>query len=611
MSVSTSTRKKITDGAMQALLCLTIIVISVTTFLMLGVMLQLEELTISIVVACGVIAITLLTILTVTNNQSRVIQWGEVLPISLLAIAGIGLALGAVYQLSAYIRLPVDLLSFSESNFVNDIQRLRMGLTIYTDPLDNNAYPYNPGTQLLTYAVSAAFGASDSIPALRMAQFSFVIFAAIVATSFSDLLARLMLPAGVYRNRPLWMLAWLPFLFLVAVEPHFNLYNHSLHNDGLALLVSMCAFWLIARHAVAPRAWILLLMAILPAVGFMVKQNQVMWFGIFVIYFLLSRSISWRQLFLLAAASVAAVLITVAINRAVWGEHYFYWILNALGDKSVSPIRSALHFLQAGMYASLGLFVGWFLVLPNRSQKLLGLWTCWLVLFSLEAYTSGLGWQTNHLGPGVVLATSWFLVALPQLWEYIDRNLAWWRVRAQEAISVVVVILLFAGVGNIWLPTDPIPDDFNRYVAEIENEFAGLETEKVLMDFGTWIYLRDGVLMKDRAAPVSLHVGINQPEINHAALASTVQRIEQKSYDKILARQLDTGETMYDFHDRGSGVKAAILENYQIVRRIPGVASIQQWWPPHLVSEILVLVPNDGEHVDNTNDPTQDTPKSP
>jgi hypothetical protein len=111
------------------------------------------------------------------------------------------------------------------------------------------------------------------------------------------------------------------------------------------------------------------------------------------------------------------------------------------------------------------------------------------------------------------------------------------------------------------------------------------------MDTGTWIYLRDNVVMLDRSAPVSQLTAVNLPDFNRVYMNDTIQRIEQKRYDKILARQLDTGETWYDYHDRGTGIKAAILANYGVVRRIPAVQGVTRWWPLHLISEILVLVP--------------------
>jgi hypothetical protein len=99
------------------------------------------------------------------------------------------------------------------------------------------------------------------------------------------------------------------------------------------------------------------------------------------------------------------------------------------------------------------------------------------------------------------------------------------------------------------------------------------------------------VLLKDRSAPVSVHVGKNQSEIDHAALAATIGRIEGRTYEKILARQIDGDESWYDFQNHGSGVRSAILANYEPIRVIRHVNGIATWWPPHLVSDIVVLAP--------------------
>jgi hypothetical protein len=116
------------------------------------------------------------------------------------------------------------------------------------------------------------------------------------------------------------------------------------------------------------------------------------------------------------------------------------------------------------------------------------------------------------------------------------------------------------------------------------------------MDTGNWIYLREKTLMKDRSETVGIWVGKNQ-QIDHAYLADTIKRINEKRYDKILARQLDTELSWYDFQDRGSGVKAAILANYRQVRRVQAVQGIETWWPEHLVSDIVVLVPKGSDAV--------------
>jgi len=257
----------------------------------------------------------------------------------------------------------------------------------------------------------------------------------------------------------------------------------------------------------------------------------------------------------------------------------------------VSPLRSLQHLLLAGIYAALGLLAARVLLLRAPSRTALALWLCWLLPFALEVYTSGVGWQPNHLGTGVVLAACWFLVALVRLWPTVERAVNHWQYRAEVVIALGSVFLVLGGLGLVREPRDLVPPDMGRYITDIEQEFVGIPADRVLMDTGTWIYLRDNVLMKDRSASVSMLTAVNLPEIDRAGLAETIQRIETRSYTKILARQLDSGETWYDFHDRGSGVKAAILANYQVTRRIPAVQGVDQWWPMHLIAEVLVLVP--------------------
>jgi hypothetical protein len=238
----------------------------------------------------------------------------------------------------------------------------------------------------------------------------------------------------------------------------------------------------------------------------------------------------------------------------------------------------------------MGLVGGWVLVLGGVSRTDKVLWLCWLLIFGIEVYTSGFAWHANHLGPGIVIAACWFFPALLKFWPNAEQTKSFGECITKEIIAVSAVILLFGALDLIRIPRNPVPPDFYRYVDDIEKEFVGFSPEKVLMDTGTWIYLRQKILMKDRADTVALWLGKNQ-DIDHALLAETIKRIREKTYDKILARQLDTDQSWYDFQDRGSGVKAAILANYQPIRRVPAVQGIETWWPEHLVSEILVLVP--------------------
>lgn len=517
-------------------------------------------------------------------------QLQGVLPLTTLAIIVTLMALAMAYQMAHYIMLPVDLLSFAESPFINDILKFRLGTPIYTSPTENNSYPYAPGTQLLTYFLASLFGRGDSIAFLRGVQFSYVMVACIVAASLCDSLSRKFVAGGEYRHRPLWIAVWLPCLFLLATEPRFNEYTHSLHNDGLSLLLSVCAFWLMVKHSAGPRSWMVVCMTILPALGFMVKQSQLAWGGIFFIYLLLSEKASWRQLVYYSLCSTALVAATLGVCYLLWGDHFLFWSFVATGKKSVSILRSIDHLFQAGIFVLMGLFGGWVLVFNAASRATKALWLGWAIIFTIEAYTSGLGWHSNHLGPGIMLAACWLFPALVKVWPVRGQSRSWLEYQTRQSAAVVAVVMLWGALGLVRMPQNPIPADFFRYVNDIEKEFAGMATHKVLMDTGNWIYLREGVLMKDRSETVGIWVGKNQ-EIDFPYVAETIKRIENKSYDKILARQLDTDQSWYDFQDRGSGVKSAILANYEPIRRVPAVRGIGAWWPHHLVAEVLVLVP--------------------
>ncbi len=109
-----------------------------------------------------------------------------------------------------------------------------------------------------------------------------------------------------------------------------------------------------------------------------------------------------------------------------------------------------------------------------------------------------------------------------------EHGVTWWQHIAQQLGAAAIVLFVFAGaLGAIRPPVNPIPADLDRYIADIEAEFKGLPAEQVLLDSGTWVYLEEGVVMKDRAWAVSLHNGENQP-INHALLSATIGRIQAR-----------------------------------------------------------------------------------
>ncbi len=526
----------------------------------------------------------------VRARRSRA-QRGALLAVAVAAGSMCALAACNLLHLRPYLLLPVDLLSFSESPFVTDLIKLRIGAPLYTPLADNNSFPYSCGAQMLTYAIAKMLGGATSIPTLRCVQFGYVVAAVLVGTATVRALIR---AAG---TQPSWLWSALaaPFLLLVATDGRFNMYTHSLHNDGLVLLVSACAFWLLVEHTRAPRTWHVVAMAVLPALGFCVKQSALIWAGLFFLHLLFTRSVGRPALFAYVAATATLVAAVVGASLLAWGEPYLVWIFGALGSKEVAFTRAFEHGFAASGYLLLGLLAGFVFVLRPGRRRWIWPWTACLALFAVESYTSGVAFVANHIGPSALLLSIWFVAALAVGWRADEPDAApleRWTLQVAQLLTPLVI------VGALQLYREPkgvVPGDFGRYVREIEREFAGLPTEKVLLDAGSWIYLRDGVLMQDRAAPVSLHIGLNQAEINHAALSETIERIRARKYVKILAREIDTPRTRYDFGDRGSGVKQALLENYRIVRRIRAVENVTTWWPLHLVAEIAVLEPLDAE----------------
>jgi hypothetical protein len=149
--------------------------------------------------------------------------------------------------------------------------------------------------------------------------------------------------------------------------------------------------------------------------------------------------------------------------------------------------------------------------------------------------------------------------------------------------------LLFSGLGMVRTPVKPFSQDAYRYVREIERAFEGQSPQDVLLDVGTWVYLMDGVIMKDRA-----------PSIGERGYSETgdfsgiIGRLQKKHYSKILVRNLDSPDFWYDHHlwCQSSGIKQALLENYHEAGRIMGVSRQEHVQHSYLFSDISILVPN-------------------
>jgi hypothetical protein len=175
----------------------------------------------------------------------------------------------------------------------------------------------------------------------------------------------------------------------------------------------------------------------------------------------------------------------------------------------------------------------------------------------------------------------WLFVALIRFWPYTKESSEWsfpvcsyWT---RPAIAVIWILTLFVALHVV--PTADRdegryygrrpPADAYRYILDIEKEFEGLPMEKVLLDVGNWIYLRKSYLAKDRAVSLA-----DQPLGGiYKNLDVFVDRIRQKTYEKVLLRDFHSPYFLYDYvhWERPSGVRKAILECYKEVRTLPGI----------------------------------------
>ena len=159
----------------------------------------------------------------------------------------------------------------------------------------------------------------------------------------------------------------------------------------------------------------------------------------------------------------------------------------------------------------------------------------------------------------------------------------------RTAGAVAVIGLLFNGLGMVRIPIRALPSDAYRYINDIEKEFNGQSAKDVLLDIGSWVYIKGGVIMKDRA-----------PSIGERGYSETgdfsgiLQRLQEKHYSKILIRHLNEPDFFYDYYlwPKSSGIRKALLDNYREIRKIKGVQSNKN--DQHLYyffDDISILVP--------------------
>lgn len=518
--------------------------------------------------------------------------------LSVLALAGVAITLCGIClnRITAYITFPADFLIWSESDYVNDILKFQNGYPLFGPLVDQNSFNYPPGSQLLTYGLAKLAGMGDSIPAYRAVQVLYTFIAALFATFACWRLTIGLLPQRRHAELTWWSMVWMPILFLAATNIRTNPFVTFLHNDALAQLVCAAGFWLLVEYNATRNRRLLLFMTLLPAAGFIVKQSVVIWAAFYLLYFyFLDRSLSFARMAAFALSTAAGVLVLAAASYAIWGYEYYYWVFKVLGNHGVDIMRSLQHAMDIWCYYAMALFAGAILLRGPNAPRMAGPWLAAFLLLLAETYTSGVAWMLNHIGPGCLLVTILFLVSLakisPSLWPK-DSNPP--RVDDWTAAGFrgAIIVATLAGMHVVRVPVPVFDGDAVRYVKDIEGEFAELPADRVLLDLGSWVYRKEKVNMKDRVATIG-----EQAYSQSADFTATIDRLKSKQYAKILVRNLNSPDFWYDsiLLKKSTGIKKALLENYQIARVIPAVKfpepKSEHTESQYLFTEISVFIP--------------------
>jgi hypothetical protein len=542
-----------------------------------------------IVMICGVFFIFILAIPPITYliYKRRNAELG-ILGLIILTTISILLVSTYIYWVYSYVRFPADILIWSETDFIKDILKFRIGYPIYSAQVNNESFIYVPGAQLLTYLIAWLSGNSTSIPAYRLIQLLYTLIGAL----FAFLTFRRLLELGNIEHRvvnwKLWGAFGLLFFSLIATNSLTNPFVQDLHDDALAQLLSIIAYYLLITYVITRKKYVLTIMVLFPGISFLVKQSLIVWALFYLIYLaLFDRKLSIRQLITFSAISFAFIGLVIFGCYLLWGDPFIYWTFTVLSKHGVSILRSFQHGLDIWVYFSLGLLGGVVLVRGKNIKILLGLWLIWLLLIAQETYTSGIAWMINHIGPGSLIASIWFLAGLARIWPMIfskDKVIGHYQNWINAGTVIIIMSFLFYGLGTVRIPLPPLGEDAYRYVNEIESQFQGQNSSDILLDFGSWVYIEDNVIMKDQAPSIG-----DRGFSGIGDFSGIIQRLQQHTYSKILVRDLDSPTFTYDYYlwPSSSGIKQVLLSNYHVIGEINGVEGIDNY----LFGDISILVP--------------------
>ncbi len=366
-----------------------------------------------------------------------------------------------LYLIGPYVLFPADILMWGETDFVGNIIKIRNGTPIYTPPEHSNSLIYTPGVSLLTYLISWFFGNTTSIATLRIIQLGYVTFAAIVASSCLKMLYKISFPDHVIKFPKTWYVLSFLIFFLTATSPRVNTFSHCLHLDALAILISMFCFWTMLRYLKSPGWGSLFLMAVCPALGYLIKQFLISWSALMFIFLLLLRPRDIKRLMKFTLLTIVFITVAMGSCYLLWGGNFIFWTFEVMAGRAkitvmpsfdrVSLVRCLDHVVSAWMELLIGFIGGCWILQKNNIQRLGPLFVAWIMLIASEAFSSGAGWGVlYHFGPGVLIGVVWLFVALIRFWPYAKEPLecsfpiySYWT---RPIVAVIGIVSLFVAL---------------------------------------------------------------------------------------------------------------------------------------------------------------------
>lgn len=488
-----------------------------------------------------------------------------------------------MYRLAFLISFPADLLSYSEGIFINDITKIRVGAPFYGEPEQFDSYVYAPGASFVTYQLSRIVGASRSFTVLRGLMSGYALGVSLLGSVCAYRLVRIAAPDRALRMSPVWAAVMAPLLFLIATNKVTNVYSWTLNVDGLAQLLVLLGFLVLIHYAEHRSAWLIPVMILLPGIGFLIKQNQMMWFGIFVGFLAVfddPRSI--RRAATVAVGGGLFIGLVLLLCSSAWGDPFWYWTFEVLQNHKLIPAESWNHFKTGFGSVLMILGGGGLLLLSPRDRRLWGLWLVALGMLLLTTYTSGIGYVMNHMGPATVLGAV-FLLATLAVFYGNDRRAAW-----TAAVPAAVAVAMMVGTYSVRRPQNELAVEGHAYVEQIRQELEGIEPDKVMVDVGAFLHFEADRVWRNGAVSVG--------EISYAGtsdFAGLKAKIRAKEFDRILVRAFQHELSWYDHVtlEKPTHLQEVMLETYRVASTVPRPKTRIGRLDTHPFETISILVP--------------------